>query len=43
MLAIGSLEAIRGREVIFHDIKEYIEQINQKTEQEGLEVTKDII
>jgi len=43
MPAIGTLEAIRGREIIFQEIRQYIEVIKQAKEWEGLEVTKDII
>jgi len=43
MLAIKYLELIVGREVMFKEMREYIEQIKQAIEWEGLEVTKDII
>lgn len=43
MPAIITLEAIRGREVIFEETKGYIEQIKHVTKREVLEVTKDII
>jgi len=42
MPLIGTLEAIRGRDIIFLEIRQYIKQIKQETEQEGL-VTKEII
>jgi len=41
MPSIGTLEAIRGREIIFLEIRQYIKQIKQETKQEGL-VTKEI-
>lgn len=43
MPTITYLEAIRGRKVIFEEIKEHIEKVKQEMELEGLEVTKDII
>lgn len=43
MSTIRTLEVIRGREVTFQKIRDYIEQIKQVTEREGLEVIKDII
>lgn len=43
MSSVGSLEEIRGREIIFKEIIQYMEQIKQESEQEGLEITQDII
>ena len=43
MPTIGSLEAIRNREVIFQQIRYYIEKIKKVTEHEDLEVTKYVI
>lgn len=43
MPSIGSAEEIRGREIIFQEIMQYIKQIKQASKHEGLEITKDII
>lgn len=39
----GSLGEIRGKEIILQEVRQYIKQIKQTSEQEGLEITKDII
>jgi len=43
MPSIGTLEVIIGREIIFLEIGQYIEQIKKETKQEGFKVTKGII
>jgi len=41
--SIGSLEEIRVKEIVFQQIRKYIEQFKQESKQEVLEITKDII
>lgn len=43
MPSVGSLEKIKGREIIFQKIRQYIELIKQASRQGALEITKDII
>lgn len=43
MPAIWALEAIKGREITFQEVRKYIEHIKKAIKQKGFEVTKDII